>query len=78
MDILKKIFPYSFGVKDLTDMIIKIIVYVVVGAVASILIGILANIPILGAIIGAVGGLIDLYCTVGIVLAILDHFKVLK
>ena len=78
MDILKKIFPYSFGVKDLTDMIIKIIVYVVVGAVAGVLIGILANIPILGAIIGAVGGLIDLYCTIGIVLAILDNFKVLK
>ena len=78
MDILKKFFPYSFGVKDLTDMIIKIIVYVVVGAIASVLIGLLKEIFIIGAIIGALGGLIDLYCTVGIVLAILDHFKVLK
>lgn len=78
MDILKKVFPYSFGVKDLTDMIVKIVVYVVVGAVAGVLIGLLAKLPIIGFIIGAVGGLIDLYCTVGIVLAILDHFKVLK
>lgn len=78
MDILKKFFPYSFGVKDLTDMIVKIIVYVVVGAIASVLIGLLKEIFIIGAIIGALGGLVDLYCTVGIVLAILDHFKVLK
>ena len=77
MDILKKFFPYSFGVKDLTDMIVKIIVYVVVGAVAGVLIGLLAKLPIIG-IIGALGGLVDLYCTVGIVLTILDHFKVLK
>ena len=45
MDILKKFFPYSFGVKDLTDMIVKIIVYVVVGAVAGVLIGLLAKLP---------------------------------
>jgi hypothetical protein len=50
----------------------------VVGAIASVLIGLLKEIFIIGAIIGALGGLIDLYCTVGIVLAILDHFKVLK
>ena len=78
MDILKKFFPYSFGVKDLTDMIVKIIVYVVVGAIASVLICLLKEIFIIGAIIGALGGLVDLYCTVGIVLTILDHFKVLK
>jgi hypothetical protein len=78
MDILKKIFPYSFGVKDLTDMIVKIVVYVIVGAVAGVLIGILKDIFIIGAIIGACGGLVDVYCTVGIVLSILDHFKVLK
>jgi hypothetical protein len=51
---------------------------VIVGAVAGVLIGILKDIFIIGAIIGACGGLVDVYCTVGIVLSILDHFKVLK
>ena len=33
MDMLKKFFPYSFGAKDITNLIVKIIVYIVVGAV---------------------------------------------
>ena len=34
MDMLKKYFPYSFGAKEITDLVVKIIVYVIVGAVA--------------------------------------------
>lgn len=47
-------------------------------AVAGVLIGILANIPLIGVIVGAVGGLVGLYFTISLVLSILDYFKVLK
>ena len=42
------------------------------------LIGILAAIPVIGLIIGLVGGLVDLYVLIGIVLLVLDYLKVLK
>ena len=40
---------------------------------ARLLIGI-----VLGIIIGLLGGLVDLYCLIGIVLVVLDYLKVLK
>ena len=43
-----------------------------------LLIGLLALIPIIGIVIGLVGGLVDLYVLIGIVLAVLDYLKVLK
>jgi hypothetical protein len=78
MALLKKLFPYSFGIKDTADFIVKLIVYVVAGAIAGILIGVLAGIPIVGLIFSIVGGLVDLYVTVGIVLTILVFCKILK
>lgn len=72
MDTLKKLFPYSFGVKDVKDLVIKVLVYLVGGAIVGFVVGLL---PIVGGILGTV---VNIYTTVGWVLAILDHFKVLK
>lgn len=49
-----------------------------IGIVAGVLIGILDGIPIIGFIIKIVGGLVDLYVLVGMVLSVLDYMKVLK
>lgn len=79
MDLLKKVFPYSFKeIKTVADLIIGILVYLVVGLVVGALIGLLAKLPIIGWIIGIAGGLVDLYCLVGIVLQVLLYTKVLK
>ena len=78
MDILKKVFPYSFGVKGLGNLIVKVLVYIVVGAIAGFAIGLLAALPIIGLLVSLICGLIDLYVVVGIVLAVLDFLKVLK
>ncbi len=79
MDILKNLFPFSFKEKStVAALVINVIIYVVVGAVVGVLIALLANLPIVGIVIRAVGGLIDLYVTVGIVLSFLDYFKVIK
>ena len=87
MDFLKKFFPYSFGIKDTSNFVVKIIVYVVAMIVGGALLGIIgwlnsllpaAVAGLLGVILGLVGGLINLYCTAGIVILILVFCKVIK
>lgn len=78
MDLLKKIWPHAFGAKDVVGLIITIIIYLLIGVVVGWLIGVLANIPIVNIICGLVGGLLDVYCLVGIILAVLAFLKVLK
>ena len=79
MDMIKTIFPYSFGAKDLKALAIKIVVYLVVGAIVGLLCGVIGLIPLLGPIIAwAVGGIVSIYSLAGIVIAVLDYMKVLK
>lgn len=72
MDMLKKIFPLSFGAADVKALIIKIVIYVVGGYLLGFVAGL---IPLLG---GIIGWAISIYSTVGWILAILDYLKVLK
>lgn len=79
MDILKKYFPLSFGAADIAGLIVKIIIYIVIGAVVSCIGWIVGLVPIVGgAIAGILGTLSGLYCFIGIVLVVLDFLKVLK
>ena len=79
MDFLKKVFPYSFQpMKKVSDLVINVLIQFLAAALAGILIGILAKIPLIGLVIAALGGIVDLYCVVGIVLSILNYAKVLK
>lgn len=79
MELLKKIFPLSFGLADtVANLVIGIIIYVVAGAVLSIALGFLALIPLLGIIFNIVLALVDIYVLAGIVIEILVFTKVLK
>ena len=80
MDLLKTLWPFSFKVKekDVTSLIVQLIVLIVVCAIAVVAIGILAKLPIIGWIVGIVGSLVGLYCLVGIVLCILQYCGMLK
>ena len=78
MDLLKKLFPLSFRLKDVTALVIAIIIYVVVDVIVGVFVGLLWWIPIVGLLLSAVASLIGLYTIIGIVLAILDFFGVLK
>lgn len=79
MDMLKKFFPFSFGKKpDVTSLVIALLVYLVAAVVASVVLFLLALIPVIGILFGIVGGIVDLYLLVGIVLTVLDYFKLLK
>ena len=87
MDFLKKFFPFSFGIKDTANFVVKIIVYVVAMIIGGVLLGIIgwlnSLLPaglagLIGIILGLIGSLINLYCTAGIVVLILVFCKVLK
>lgn len=78
MDTLKKLFPFSFGVEDIASLIIKIIIYLVAGAVVGFVLSILIFIPIINLLVGLVGTIAEIYILAGIVIAILDFCKVLK
>ncbi len=79
MDTLKMLFPLSFKfAKDVANLIIGILIYIVVGIVGGVLIGIVGLIPFVGVILALVGGLLDLYVVAGIVIQVLVFCKVLK
>lgn len=80
MDLLKKVWPTPFKIKekDIASFVIQLIIFVVICAVVGFLIGILAGIPIIGIIFSILGGLMELYGFVGIVLCILKFLDLVK
>lgn len=79
MDLLRKIFPLSFKyAKDVTNLIVGIIIYLVTAAIGGFVIWLASLVPIIGWLVGALGGLLDLYVAVGVVLQILVFLKIVK
>ena len=78
MDTLKKFFPHAFKAAEVKDLVIAIIIYLVIGFVGGLIIGLLSAIPFIGWLFSIVGGLLDLYTLIGIILAVLVFAKVLK
>ena len=79
MEALKKYFPFAFKEKkDVAALVINIILHIVVGAVLGIVASLVTWIPLIGWLIGAIMGLVDLYIFISIVLAVLDYLKILK
>ena len=78
MDIMKKLFPFSFKATDVMGLVIALIIYVIGCGICGAVIGFLAGIPILGIIFSLLGSIVGLYSLVGIVLTILVFVKVLK
>lgn len=81
MDILKQIFPFSFGKKpDVTSLVITLILHLVASLAVSIVCALFALFDLgfldfLAWLIGTVSGA---YITGGIVLTFLHYFKVIK
>ena len=83
---LKSLFPVSFGTKDVTALVIRTIIYVlfaiVAGAIVALATMLVGWIPVVGAIIGwvlgVIGSIIGLYFLAAIVVLFLAHFKVIK
>lgn len=83
---LKTLFPVSFGTKDVTALVIRTIIYVllaiVAGAIVALATMLVGWIPVVGAIVGwvlgVVGSILGLYFLAAIVVLFLAHFKVVK
>ena len=79
MEMLKKYFPLAFTAKkDIVALVINILIHIVADAVVGLAIWLLSALPLVGGLIGALGGVIGLYFTVSLVLSILDYLKILK
>ena len=78
MNLLRKCFPYSFGVETLKDLIMTVIAYFLAVLLFGFLLGFLSKIPGVGFVFSLLMFVLDLYCYVGVVLAILRCLKILK
>lgn len=78
METLKKIFPLSFQAKDLPQLIIYCLIYLVADVILGFVIGILTRIPIMGYIFTLISSLAGIYITAGLVILFLAYFKILK
>ncbi len=79
MEMLRKIFPLSFKFLDsIANLVIGTLIYLAAGILISIGIALVSIIPIVGWIIGLLGGLVDLYVLAGIVILFLAYFNILK
>lgn len=78
MDTVKKYFPQAFKAVDVKSLVIALLVYAVIAFVGGLILGILGIIPIIGFIAGVIGWVLEIYCTIGVILAILVFLKVVK
>ena len=78
MDIIKKLFPDALKATEVKSLIVSLVIYVLIDIVCGVVIGLLAKLPLIGWQFALVGSLVGLYAFVGIVVALLVFFKVLK
>ena len=78
MGFIKSLFPQAMQAKDLKGLLIAILIYVIVNFVGGFVLGLLSKIPLLGFVFGRVGWVFSIYCAVGIIVAILVFFKIVK
>ena len=78
MDMVKNLFPQAMQANDIKGLLIAILIYAVVNFVGGIVLGLLNGIPLVGFVFGILGWVLSIYCAVGIVVAILVFFKVVK
>lgn len=78
MDFIKNLFPVSLKANDLKGLLISILIYIVVKFVGGWILGLLSNIPLVGFVFGVCGWILSVYCAVGIIVAVLYFFKIVK
>lgn len=78
METVKKFFPLSTSCSDNESFIRNLIIYVVAVVICALLFSLLGRIPLIGILFGIIGWIVGLYLIVGIVLAVLLYFNILK
>ena len=75
---MKNLFPNAMQAHDVKGLVIAILVYAIINVVAGFVIGLLAKLPLIGFVFGILGWVIGIYCTAGIIAAILVFFNIIK
>lgn len=78
MELLKQLWPFSFQTKNVSDLIVKAILYVVFATLFSILMDVLSKIVVINVIMAIIGTIADIYLIIGLILLFLNYFKVIK
>lgn len=78
LNALKPYFPHAFKANSIKDLIINLLIYAVIAFVGGLLLGLLSAIPIVGFIFNVLAWVLDIYCVVGVILAILVFLKVVQ
>lgn len=78
MEQIKKIFPLSTSCTDRDTFIKNVIIYFVAAIVCWLVFTLLGRIPLIGAVLGIIGWIIDVYLGLGIILAVLIYFNIVK
>ncbi len=73
MNLIKKVWPTPFKIKekDVTSLVVQLVIFVVICALIGWGIGVLAGIPIVGILCSIVGALVEIYGLIGIILCVL-------
>ncbi len=73
MNLLRMLWPTPFKIQkgNVVSLVVQLVIFVVLCALVGWLIGLLASTPIVGVIFGIVGGLLELYGLIGIILCVL-------
>ena len=77
---MSKFFPLSTaGQKSVTHLLVAIVIYLLIGWLISPLISTITGwIPLLGTVLRFLMWLVRVYCVLGILVALLLYFKVIK
>ena len=78
MELLKQLWPFSFQTKNVSELIVKAILYVIFATLFSILMGVLSKIVVINVIMAIIGTLADIYLLIGLILLFLNYFKAIK
>ena len=76
MNIMKKIWPFSFNTTSAGNLLVKAILYVIITGLFITLMSLLGSIKILNIIVFIVSPLLSLYSLLGLVILLLDYFKI--
>lgn len=78
MGLIRDLFPVSMKACDLKGLFVSIIIYVLVNFVGGFVIGLFAKLPIIGFVFGFIDWILGVYCAIGIIVAILRFFNLVK
>ncbi len=72
-----KLFPISTIAKyqDTMSLLTSLLIYIVCAAVPHLVLGLFTWLPLVGWIFSAVRWVVNVYCTLGILLSVLKYFR---